>query len=222
SHLLCTAVRGGQGLIVPERVQGREPGITVSMKEEDFAAACRKRRQIGRRRLYQRIGGMQSLFVDIDLGRGRIRTEEADGAESEQPRKRTGLRDTGVIRKPWVHLRAVGVLGSCKRLLDGCNLFPCNAAIALAALAVQHRRIEIAAHRIGDHPVDHAVLCVAPIHQRIHEALSLMNLSSSGFPDASLGAAWLYATGIHLPMARFERPVRIAGSPEMMPLKTAG
>ena len=43
-----------------------------------------------------------------------------------------------------------------------------------------------------------------------------------GFPFASFGAIWLKAMGIHLPMARLESPVRIAGSPEMMPLKTVG
>ena len=53
-------------------------------------------------------------------------------------------------------------------------------------------------------------------------SLSVRNFSRTGLPDASLGAAWLYATGIHLPIARFESPVRIAGSPETMPLKTVG
>src|ERR1039458_2911416 len=51
---------------------------------------------------------------------------------------------------------------------------------------------------------------------------SVSSLPMSGFPDASLGAAWLYATGIHLPMARMERPVRIAGSPDTIPLNTVG
>ena len=40
-----------------------------------------------------------------------------------------------------------------------------------------------------------------------------------GFPFASFGATWLKAMGIHFPMARLESPVRIAGSPEMIPSK---
>jgi len=40
---------------------------------------------------------------------------------------------------------------------------------------------------------------------------SVRNFSICGLPDSSFGAAWLYATGIHSPIARFDRPVRIAG-----------
>src|ERR1035437_3625910 len=51
---------------------------------------------------------------------------------------------------------------------------------------------------------------------------TVRNLSICGLPEVYLGAAWLYATGIHWPMARLERPVRMAGSPETMPLKASG
>ena len=100
---------------------------------------------------------MQGFFVDIDLNRGRIRTEDAVGAEGEQARGRTGLRDTCVIQKPRVHLGAVRVLWSGKGLLDGRNLLRRNASIVLAVLAGQHRGIEIAAQRIEDHPVGHPI-----------------------------------------------------------------
>ncbi len=41
---------------------------------------------------------------------------------------------------------------------------------------------------------------------------SVRNLSISGLPEASLGAAWLYATGIHWAIARFDKPVREVGA----------
>ena len=51
---------------------------------------------------------------------------------------------------------------------------------------------------------------------------SLMASVIIGLPSLSLGAIWLNATGIHWPIARFESPVRMAGSPEMIPSKLVG
>ena len=51
-------------------------------------------------------------------------------------------------------------------------------------------------------------------------SLSVMACTMIGLPSAPFGAIWLNATGIHLPIARFESPVRMA--PEMIPLKAVG
>src|SRR5208283_1487300 len=95
-YLLCTAIRSGKGLIVLERIERREPGIAVSMEEDELAAACGKSGQIRRCWLYQRIGGMQSFFVYIDLRCVRISAKDAAGAEGKQPRNPTGVRNTSV------------------------------------------------------------------------------------------------------------------------------
>src|SRR5271163_4483885 len=101
---------------------------------------------------------MPCLLVDIDLSGGRIRTKDTAAAEGEKPRDRTGLSDACVVQKTRVHLGSVGVLGSGKGLLDGCNLFRSNAAVAPAAPAGQHHWIEIAAQRVGYHAIGHTVL----------------------------------------------------------------
>ena len=65
----------------------------------------------------------------------------------------------------------------------------------------------------------HRFSSASPINLR---SMSVIACVKIGLPVASFGAIWFSVTGIHCPIARLDSPVRIAGSPEMMPSKISG
>jgi len=127
-----------------------------------------------------------------------------------------------------IDLSAICVLRSGEGFLDGADFFRRDACFFLAALAGEHcgsnsqpRGSEIMPSATPSF-ASHRFMSASMKSER---SLSVRNLSICGLPEVSLGAAWLYATGIHWPMARLERPVRMAGSPKRFrrrPLDSAG
>ena len=81
--LHCSAVCCRKRLVVVQRIERREPGVAVSMEEEDLSTIPGKCRQISRGRFNQGIGGMQGLLVDIDR-RSRSDTDRRDRESQER------------------------------------------------------------------------------------------------------------------------------------------
>src|SRR5579859_7634646 len=97
-NLFCAAVRRGQGLVIAQRVQRREPRIAVAVEEDELAAASGEGGKIRRCGLNERIGRVQSFLVDVDFGRCWVKTEEAPGAQVEQTRYGSAGRDSRIVK----------------------------------------------------------------------------------------------------------------------------
>src|SRR5215469_13525911 len=143
------------------------------MKEENLAAASGKCGQVGRCRFNKRIGGVQRCLVDVDFRCCGVRAKEAAIGKSKKSRREALCGDARVEQEAWIHLDAMRILWTLEGLLDGRNLLGRDASFALAGLAGQLRRIEIASERIKDHSIPNTIACIAPFHQRVHEELAV-------------------------------------------------
>ena len=119
SNLFSAAVGFSQRSVIAQRIEGREPRIAVAVEEDKLAAVERERREVGGRRLDERVGGMECRFVDVNFGRGGIRAEKAVGTECQQSRSESPCRDTRIVDEAGVDLRAVVILRSGECLLNG-------------------------------------------------------------------------------------------------------
>ena len=142
------------------------------MVENQLAAMSGECCQVGGHRVHQRLDIRQCFLFHIDFHCGGGWSENAwprrenptDGATGCNPRV---VQETGVNRKASSGLRAA------HSFLDRFDFLPAEARIAFPFLARQQREIKIAAQRIRNHTVGHAVEGIALLQQRIDDQLAV-------------------------------------------------